>query len=771
MKTPGWKFLCIGAVTLLGLAMFASAGVGIRWLTQWGAYDHTAVDLTGSTNALLDSYGATWQLIYAGADNAIDPPNLTNSPQGCVSGDDEVWAVRSIPQGGGAADDGTAWDNFMSFLSGDPIYEDLDWSMAGYVYMRVYEGTPASGVWYYDAPLLALDTGYAGGATPPQDYFIDSVDQGFKPNQQVFGDMTPNLAIRTANTTVGFATSNLTVAGTASGVAGQLAWSNSLGGSGALAVAASWSFTCPLAKGTNAIWVQGTNQAGVAASDTLTVIRTGSAPPVPTIVSAAMREGTTLMDVVYRVDDPDDAVVSAFPLAFVDGVRSFANVIRPVTFEEGTEANVGAAIAANTNHSLVWNVAADWAVDLGQLKFEIICKDSRGLLSFDWLTIPATANSAEITISQNAPATNEVLNALLYLYASGDPGLELADGILSGSAASGIYNGYELIAGVSLRTFATPYVLKQMELDLASASEIVLAMAARSGLSNPAIWHAVNRPYAGIPMLVAWGRNTNHQIDIPDGLSDVVAISAGKYHNLALKGDGTVIGWGYNNSGQSTTPEGLANVTAISAGQYFSLALKNDGTVVVWGGQTVPVGVSNVTMISAGGYHSLALKSDKTVIGWGSNTNGQTDIPPGLTNVTSISAGGYHSLALRGDGTVISWGLNNNGQIDAPADLSNVTAIAAGGYFSLALKSDGTVIGWGNNSYGQTDVPAGLSNVTAIAAGWYHSLALKDDGMVVGWGAGGSYDYGQIDIPVGLSNVTAIAAGGWHSLALKAKAE
>ena len=771
MKTPGWKFLCIGAVTLLGLAMAASAGVGIRWLTQWGAYDHTVEDLAGSTGALLDSSSATWQLIYAGADNAIDPPNLTNSPQGCVSGDDEVWAVRSIPQGGGSADDGTTWDNFMSFLSGDPTYEDLDWSMAGYVYMRAYEGTPASGVWYYDAPLLALDTGYDGGATPPQDYFIDSADQGFKPNQQVFGDMAPNLAIRTANTTVGFATSNLTVAGTASGVAGQLAWSNSLGGSGALAVAASWSFTCPLAKGTNAIWVQGTNQAGVAVSGTLTVIRTGSAPPVPTIVSAAMREGTTLMDVVYRVDDPDDDVVSAFPLAFVDGVRSFANVIRPASFEEETGANVGTAIAANTNHSLVWNVAADWAVDLGQLKFEIICKDSRGLLSFDWLTIPATAGSDAITISQNAPSTNEVRNALFYLYASGDPGLELVDGVLSGSAASGVFSGCRLADGSVLQPFSSPYVMKKSGLDPAEADEIALALSARSGLVSSNGWHAMDRAYDGISVVYGWGTNGNGQITSPEGLSGVTDITAGGNQSFALKSDGSVVGWG----AAAAVPDGLSGVADIHAGNGHCVALRTDGTIVAWGnnsyGQTnLTAGLTNITAIAAGGDHSLALKSDQTVVGWGRNTSDQATSPAGLSNVIAIAAGRLHSVALKSDGTMVVWGNNGYGQTNMPAGLSNIAAIAASGYHTLALKGDGTVVAWGASTfnYGQVDVPPDLSNVAAVVAGRYHSLAIKNDGTVVGWGLN---DSGQINVPSDLSNAAAIAAGDYHSLALRLNAE
>lgn len=774
MKTPGWKILWAGIGLWLVLSLAASAGVGIRWATQWGVYDHTVADLAGSEGALLDSCGATWQLVYAGADNVIDPPNLTNSAQGCVSGDDVVWAVRSIPQGGGTASDGTDWDNWMygtgPFRS--YIYEDLEWNLAGYVYLRLYEGVPASGAWYGDSALVALDLNY-DESSPPQEVFPDSADHGFKPSQQVFGGVAAELSIRTANTTVGHATSNMTVAGSGYGLAGALHWTNSLGGGGQIAAAVSWSFSCPLAKGTNVITVQGTNASGAAASDTLIVVRTGSAPPVPTIVSATMREGTTLMDVAYRVDDPDDAAVSAYPLAFVDGVRSFANVIRPATFEEGTAANIGAAIAANVEHALVWNVAADWNVELGQLKFEIICKDARGLLSFDWLTIPATANSVETTISRYSPTSNEVLNALFWLYAGGNPGLELADGVLSGSTANEMFAGMELADGTVLKSPATPYVLQQMNLAPANSAEIRLAVEARSGIASTSAWHAVDRPFAGYSMVYGWGSNVYGEVTIPQGLWDVAAVSAGQWSSLALKADGSLMAWGWNLHGQSNAPAGLSNVTAISSGYAHHLALKGDKTVAAWGynngGQTnVPAGLSNVAAIAAGRYHSLALKTDGTVVGWGTNQLGQISIPPGLVGVIAIAAGGDHSLALTTNGTVVGWGEDNYGQSTVPPGLSNVTAIAAGRYHSLALKSDGSLLGWGRDNLGQVTVPAGLSNVTAIAAGWYHNLARTENGALVSWGSNGNQ---LLAVPSGVSSVSAMAAGMAHSLAVKTATE
>ena len=52
-----------------------------------------------------------------------------------------------------------------------------------------------------------------------------------------------------------------------------------------------------------------------------------------------------------------------------------------------------------------------------------------------------------------------------------------------------------------------------------------------------------------------------------------MAISAGELHSVALKSDGTVVCWGNNDSGQIDVPEGLENVVTISAGSYHTLAL------------------------------------------------------------------------------------------------------------------------------------------------------------------------------------------------------
>jgi alpha-tubulin suppressor-like RCC1 family protein len=285
--------------------------------------------------------------------------------------------------------------------------------------------------------------------------------------------------------------------------------------------------------------------------------------------------------------------------------------------------------------------------------------------------------------------------------------------------------------------------------------------------------------------VVAWGGNECGQTDVPDGLSNVVAIAAGDTHGLALMADGRLVAWGgigfgLPDCGQAQVPSGLSNVVAIAAGGYHNLALTADGRVTAWGagstdsgswpdcGQTqVPSGLSNVVAIAAGDAHSLALTADGRVMAWGDDYirgfwgpfwSGQAVVPRGLSNVVAIAAGAWHSLALTAEGRVVAWGL---GQSSVPISLSNVVAISAAAGHDLALTAEGRVFAWGGNGYGQTNVPSGLSNVVAIVAEDCRSLALTADGRVVLWGT-----EEPTNAPSGLSDAVAIAAGDYHDLAL-----
>ena len=77
--------------------------------------------------------------------------------------------------------------------------------------------------------------------------------------------------------------------------------------------------------------------------------------------------------------------------------------------------------------------------------------------------------------------------------------------------------------------------------------------------------------------MTGWGLNWYGEADSPPGLTNVVAVSAGSHHSLALKSDGTVVAWGYNAYGQTMGPAGLTGVTAIAAGSFHTVALSKTG--------------------------------------------------------------------------------------------------------------------------------------------------------------------------------------------------
>ncbi|MEF3313348.1 hypothetical protein PV433_31145 [Paenibacillus sp. GYB004] len=148
-----------------------------------------------------------------------------------------------------------------------------------------------------------------------------------------------------------------------------------------------------------------------------------------------------------------------------------------------------------------------------------------------------------------------------------------------------------------------------------------------------------------------------------EGLTDIVKIASGPIarHQLALKQDGTVWIWGYNEMGQlgkepslayEKVPSqvgGLHDVIDISAGTYHSLALKKDGTVWKWG-----------TKVE---YGAIAAKVTPIPLAQ----------VKGLTDIRTISSGTNHDAAIKQDGTLWIWGDNYFGQLGDGTNLSKET--------------------------------------------------------------------------------------------------
>jgi hypothetical protein len=264
-----------------------------------------------------------------------------------------------------------------------------------------------------------------------------------------------------------------------------------------------------------------------------------------------------------------------------------------------------------------------------------------------------------------------------------------------------------------------------------------------------------------ITSVAVWGVNQYGELNVFSNLTDVLAVSAGFSHNLALLAGGTVVAWGDDTYGEIAVPSNLTNVTAIAAGIGFSLALRSDGTVVGWGddnqGDTnVPSGLSNVVAIAAGGLAGMALQSSGVVTAWGDPA--EATIPPSVSNVVAIAATADNSLVLRSDGTVVEWGDDQLGQTNFASTLTNIVALGSGcsTYCNTAVKSDGTVVVWGYLPYPSMEPPPGLSNVVAVAAGPDFCLAMLANRTAFAWGP---YGLEAVELPPGLTNVTQIGCG------------
>ena len=256
------------------------------------------------------------------------------------------------------------------------------------------------------------------------------------------------------------------------------------------------------------------------------------------------------------------------------------------------------------------------------------------------------------------------------------------------------------------------------------------------------LWHTVALKSDGT--VTAVGNNKHGQCEVFTwDWRDTVAVSAGFFHTIGMKADGTVIATGENDDGQCDVFD-WADIVAISAGRTHTVGLKADGTVVAVGddkdGRCDVSDWTDIVAISAGAYYTVGLKADGTVLAVGDNTYGQCDVTD-WTGIVAICTGVANTVGLKADGTVVV-AYDYNDDLCDLSDWTSVAAISAGLRYAVGLKADGTAVAAGNNDDGQCNV-FGWTDIIAISAGYDYAIGLKADGTVV---AVGNNEYGQCDV-------------------------
>uniref|UniRef100_A0A8C4LX42 HECT and RLD domain containing E3 ubiquitin protein ligase 5 n=1 Tax=Equus asinus asinus TaxID=83772 RepID=A0A8C4LX42_EQUAS len=189
---------------------------------------------------------------------------------------------------------------------------------------------------------------------------------------------------------------------------------------------------------------------------------------------------------------------------------------------------------------------------------------------------------------------------------------------------------------------------------------------------------------------------------------NIIQITCGDYHSLALSKGGELFAWGQNTYGQLGVGRTFASTPTPQIVEHLS---------------GVPL-----VQISAGEAHSMALSMSRNVYSWGRNDCGQLGL--GHTNnkdspsliealdnqeVEFLACGGSHTALLTKDGLVFTFGAGKCGQLGHNSTQNEltpclvtelvgkrVTQIACGRRHTLAYVSDlGKVFSFGSGEGGQ----------------------------------------------------------------------
>jgi alpha-tubulin suppressor-like RCC1 family protein len=259
--------------------------------------------------------------------------------------------------------------------------------------------------------------------------------------------------------------------------------------------------------------------------------------------------------------------------------------------------------------------------------------------------------------------------------------------------------------------------------------------------------------------ILCWGSNSAGSLGLGDtenrsspqrltisNTSEVVALSTGAGHSLALTRSYELYTWGSNKYGQL----GFAHTETLTTPKR--LTLPND---------------EKPTVICCGALFSVVAVSDGTLYTWGHNTYGQlgfgdttvrqvpTKLPPFPSPVVQISCGHHQVMATTREGTTFVWGRNDKGKLGLGDEehkyhpmehpIKNLAQIACGSAHTIARTTNGAVYGWGWNGRGNLGLgdtqdrhtPQLLisSGAVEVASGGSHSVVLMADGTVFLWGA------------------------------------
>ena len=203
-------------------------------------------------------------------------------------------------------------------------------------------------------------------------------------------------------------------------------------------------------------------------------------------------------------------------------------------------------------------------------------------------------------------------------------------------------------------------------------------------------------------------------LQVVEGLEDVVSVACGEFFTLCVTSQGDVFGFGDN----------------------FESQLGIEDKAYKIGTPTKMLEVKNIISVACGYSHSMMLCSNGEVYVCGDNRgyefgvghNENQEIPmihPFLSDIIHISCGPNHTLAMNSNHEMFSFGYNNSGRLGLGDDsetkkaclISNIPPIKSlccGEVHSVIVDFDGNIYVCGDNEYGQLGLGEDIESISTF---------------------------------------------------------
>jgi hypothetical protein len=218
---------------------------------------------------------------------------------------------------------------------------------------------------------------------------------------------------------------------------------------------------------------------------------TSASLPQPYILSVAQRPSSSVVDITYEVLEPGSNTVASALIAFVNGTNSLSGVQTMSLFAEGTATNIGPNTPANQVQHIAWD-ASEATTNFLNLQFEALANDGRGMLAFNFVTVPANGTNAAFTMSRSGVSDSDLLSIWYWLIATNDRTIVLTNGTVVG--LTGSYSNQVLAADVSTTALGRSNLYQRLGVRAPTAAEIARATKGNYGFLSVSANNLVKAP-------------------------------------------------------------------------------------------------------------------------------------------------------------------------------------------------------------------------------------------------------------------------------------